>query len=173
MVKLPGILSVGLLAGLAACRQEPAPEAPKNEIAAPAPVSAPAPPPAPTPALKPAIDPKSREAASELVRGLVDALNEGRFGDAWMLLGPNAPPRPEFERRFTRYSGLKVTAGAAGDEEGAAGSIYLSVPLTVSGSVDGTQVSDRATAILRRVNDVPGSTEEQRHWHIERIDWGS
>jgi hypothetical protein len=23
------------------------------------------------------------------------------------------------------------------------------------------------------VNDVPGSTEAQRHWHIERIDWGS
>jgi hypothetical protein len=25
--------------------------------------------------------------------------------------------------------------------------------------------------ILRRVNDVPGSTEPQRRWHIERIDW--
>jgi hypothetical protein len=24
--------------------------------------------------------------------------------------------------------------------------------------------------ILRRVNDVPGSTEAQRRWHIERID---
>jgi hypothetical protein len=24
---------------------------------------------------------------------------------------------------------------------------------------------------LRRVNDVPGSTGEQRRWHIERIDW--
>jgi hypothetical protein len=25
--------------------------------------------------------------------------------------------------------------------------------------------------VLRRVNDVPGSTEAQRRWHIERIDW--
>ena len=25
--------------------------------------------------------------------------------------------------------------------------------------------------ILRRVNDVPGSTEAQRRWHIERIEW--
>jgi len=24
--------------------------------------------------------------------------------------------------------------------------------------------------ILRRVNDVPGSTEAQRRWHIERIE---
>ena len=28
----------------------------------------------------------------------------------------------------------------------------------------------RQWIILRRVNDVPGSTEAQRHWHIERID---
>jgi hypothetical protein len=34
-------------------------------------------------------------------------------------------------------------------------------------------VSRSGKAILRRVNDVPGSTEAQRHWHIERIDWGS
>jgi len=30
-----------------------------------------------------------------------------------------------------------------------------------------------ANVILRRINDVPGSTEEQRHWHIERVDWKS
>ena len=28
-----------------------------------------------------------------------------------------------------------------------------------------------ADIILRRVNDVPGSTEAQRRWHIERIEW--
>ena len=28
-----------------------------------------------------------------------------------------------------------------------------------------------ADVILRRVNDVPGSTEAQRRWHIERIEW--
>jgi hypothetical protein len=172
-MKLKGMLLTGSLIGLAACRQEPTPETPKHEMTAPAPVSTPAPPPAPTPALKPAIDPKSREAASELIRGFVAALNEGRLGDAWMLLGPNAPPRAEFERRLSRYSGLKVSAGRPGDEEGAAGSIYLSVPLTISGRLDAKRVSDSATAILRRVNDVPGSTEAQRHWHIERIDWGS
>ena len=167
------MLIAGLLAVLAGCRQERQPEPPKNEAVPVAPVSNPAPPPPPAPAPKPAIDPKSKEAARQLVGGLAGALNQGRVGDAWMLLGPGAPPRAEFERRFARYSNLKVTAGAPGDEEGAAGSIYLSVPLTVSGSVDGKHVSDSATAVLRRVNDVPGSTEEQRHWHIERIDWGS
>ena len=28
-----------------------------------------------------------------------------------------------------------------------------------------------ADIILRRVNDVPGSTEAQRRWHIEQIEW--
>ena len=27
-----------------------------------------------------------------------------------------------------------------------------------------------ADVILRRVNDVPGSTEAQRRWHIQRIE---
>ena len=88
-----------------------------------------------------------------------------------MMLGPSAPPRSEFDREFSAYSNLKVTIGTPGDQEGAAGSIYLSVPLTISGSRDGKRVSRSATAVLRRVNDVPGSTEAQRHWHIERIDW--
>jgi hypothetical protein len=61
--------------------------------------------------------------------------------------------------------------GTAGDQESAAGSIYLSVPLTVSGDIDGKRVDQSATAIMRRVNDVSGSTEAQRRWHIERIDW--
>jgi len=105
------------------------------------------------------------------VRGFVRLLNGGRFGDAYMLLGPSAAPRAEFDQRFAGYRHLRVTAGDAGDQDGAAGSIYLSIPLTVSGEVDDKNVERHATAILRRVNDVPGSTEGQRRWHIERIDW--
>jgi hypothetical protein len=126
-----------------------------------------------TAAKQAAIDPKSSEDALDLVHVFVDLLNRHKFDEAYILLGPGAPPRGDFDRQFSRYADLKVAAGAAGDQEGAAGSIYLSVPLTVSGTLDGKHVSRPATAILRRVNDVPGSTEAQRHWHIERIDWGS
>jgi hypothetical protein len=174
-MKLNGIIVAGLF--LAACGQSQSNQVENGSLLIPNEANPhvpppPAPhPPAPPAAPKPAIDPKSKEAASAIVRGFVDALNAGRVGDAWMLLGPGAEPRAAFERRIARYSGLKVNAGVPGDEEGAAGSIYLSVPLTISGTVSGKRVSDSATAILRRVNDVPGSTEEQRHWHIERIDW--
>lgn len=120
---------------------------------------------------RPTIDPKSNEAAEQLVEGFVRLLNAGRFNDAYMLLGPNAPARPQFDERFKGYSNLRISSGAAGLQDGAAGSIYVSVPLKISGRLRGQQVEKDATAVLRRVNDVPGSTEAQRRWHIERIDW--
>ncbi len=126
---------------------------------------------APVPRLQPAIDPRSSEAAELLVGGFVNLLNQGRFGDAYMLLGPGALPRAQFETDFASFSNLKVKADAPNDQEGAAGSIYLSIPLTISGRLSGRDVKRHATAIARRVNDVPGSTEAQRRWHIERIDW--
>lgn len=121
--------------------------------------------------VKPAVDLKSTDAAEQLVRGLVLLLNERKFDEAYMLLGPNAPPRAAFDHDFTRLSDLKVTQRPAGAQEGAAGSIYLSVPLAVSGTAEGKHVERSANAVLRRVNDVPGSTESQLRWHVERIDW--
>jgi hypothetical protein len=63
----------------------------------------------------------------------------------------------------------RLEIGELGQTEGAAGSIYTTVPVVFYG--DGFRRP--ASVILRRLNDVPGSTEEQRRWHIERIDWGS
>jgi hypothetical protein len=147
-------------------QREAPPNPPPPPIAPAAPVVRQAPPAAP-----PTIDPKSDAAAEELVRGFVGLINSGRLDDAYMLLGPNAPPRSDFNRQFAGYSHLRASVGAAGDQEGAAGSIYVTVPLTISGESGGKHVERSADAVLRRVNDVPGSTEGQRHWHIERIDW--
>ena len=173
------LVSLGVSMLLWSCGPQREPQQPAKNINSPL-LPAPSAPPAvsnkpaharSTP--KATVDPKSSEAAVELVRGFVDLLNRGKFNESYMLLGPGAPPRAEFDKDFSRYSDLKVTVGSAGEQEGAAGSIYLSVPLSVSGTLDGKRSTRSATAILRRVNDVPGSTEAQRHWHIERIDWGS
>ena len=170
------------LVALASCGPQHQPEQPTRNTNSPV-LPAPSAPPAvqnsaeaapATPTAKaPTVDPKSTEAAEELVRSFARLLNSGKFNEAYMLLGAGAPPRSQFDRQFSRYSNPDVTLGRAGDQEGAAGSIYVSVPLTVSGNAAGKRTSRSATAILRRVNDVPGSTEAQRHWHIERIDWGS
>ncbi len=169
-MKAVPIIAAALLIGSCGQRQpEPGANnrlvtAPERNLTANAPSSPPRP-------LTPTVDPKSNAAAEDLVRGFVRLLNAGRFNDAYMLLGPSALPRSAFDQRFARYSNLSVVAGKAGDQGGAAGSIYVSVPLTVDATVDGKRHSRSATAVLRRVNDVAGSTEAQRHWHIERIDW--
>lgn len=179
-----GQIGFALAFALASCGPRRDPQQPVNNGSAPvvpAP-SAPSTPSSPSTAAnnvpraapeKKVIDPKSTQAATDLVDRFAELLDRRRFGEAYMLLGPNAPPRAEFDRQFARYSDLKVAAGAAGDQGGAAGSIYLSVPITVSGTLDGNSVTRSATAIVRRVNDVPGSTEAQRRWHIERIEWGN
>ena len=57
--------------------------------------------------------------------------------------------------------------GKLGETEGAAGSIYLTIPVSFYGASN----RSAANVILRRVNEVPGSTKAQRRWHIERIEW--
>lgn len=121
----------------------------------------------------PAIDPASDKAAEELAGSFARLLNQRKFEEAYRLLGAGAPSRAEFDQWFAPFSNLEVRTGAAGDEEGAAGSIYLSVPLTMRGRSGARQVERSAILIFRRVNEVPGSTRAQRQWHIERIDWKS
>jgi hypothetical protein len=51
--------------------------------------------------------------------------------------------------------------------EGAAGSSYVDYPVQLYGRLkDGKEFNLRGTMTLRRVNDVPGSTEQQRKCHI-------
>lgn len=87
-----------------------------------------------------------------------------------MLLGANAPLRPSFEGNFSGLSSLRVTLGTAGLQEADAGSTFISVPLTVEGKKGNRNTSRRATAVVRRANDLPGSTEAERHWHIDHIE---
>jgi hypothetical protein len=51
--------------------------------------------------------------------------------------------------------------------EGAAGSSYVEIPFRLYGKLKAGRTFNLVGPItLRRVNDVPGSTEEQRRWHI-------
>ena len=62
---------------------------------------------------------------------------------------------------------LRADAESLGDTEGAAGSIYIEFPVTVTGILakgGGFHLSGPMT--LKRVNDVDGSTAQQRRWHI-------
>ena len=116
------------------------------------------------------IDPKSAEAAGQVMQHEGALLEQRRFAEAAKLWG-DAANAAAFVAELEPYSEFHLQVGKPGDTEGAAGSIYVTVPVTLYGrSKTGSQFSRSGTATLRRVNDVPGSTEEQRRWHIERIE---
>jgi hypothetical protein len=158
----------------------PAPSIRTNQVA-PAPLPAPSPPEpgtsgglpddrTPLPEPKGPIDPKSAEAAGQVVQHFGALIEQKRFAEAEKLWGHAATANKE-TAELKRYSEAHLQIGKPTDMEGAAGSVYITVPVVLYGTLDGKTVHRSGNVILRRVNDVPGSTEAQRRWHIERIEW--
>lgn len=125
---------------------------------------------------KAAIDPKSGEAAGQVMQHYGALLEQRRFAEAHKLWGEggrasNLTER-QFAGQFSKYSEIHAQVGKPSDMGAAAGSIYVTVPFQLYGRVkSGGQFSRSGSATLRRVNDVPGSSEAQRRWHIERIEF--
>lgn len=141
-------------------------------------VTVPAPPPATradsrTPLVEPKgpIDPKSAEAAGQVVQHYGALIEQRRWAEAQKLWGDEASAA-QYSLQLKRYAETHLEIGKPGDMEGAAGSIYVTEPVTFYGKdQNDAQFRRSAEVILRRVNDVPGSTEAQRRWHIQRIEW--
>ena len=69
------------------------------------------------------------------------------------------------------FSTLAAEVGAPGAVEGAAGSLYVEVPVVLYGRyVTGGAYRRAGQVTLRRVNGVPGATAAQLAWRIERIE---
>jgi len=117
------------------------------------------------------IDPKSVEAAGQVVQHYGALIEQGRWTESWKLWS-NADSAKQFDRNWRDDSEVHIEIGKPGDTEGAAGSIYTTMPVAFYGKTKaGGSFRRSANVILRRVNDVPGSTEAERRWHIERIEW--
>jgi hypothetical protein len=117
------------------------------------------------------IDPKSAEAAGQVVQQYGALIEQGRWTESWKLWS-SAEAAKTFDRSWRNDSDVHMEIGKPGDMEGAAGSSYVTVPVIFYGkSKEGQSFRRAATVTLRRVNDVPGSSEAQRRWHIERVDW--
>jgi hypothetical protein len=120
---------------------------------------------------KGAIDPKSAEAAGQVVQHYGALIEQHRMKEAQALWG-SSDRASDFSVQLRRYPDAHLEIGRPGDMEGAAGSSYVTVPVAFYGKDQNDAAFRRkADVILRRVNDVPGSTEAQRRWHIERIEW--
>ena len=91
------------------------------------------------------------------------------FDQSWNLLGPDAKAswsKDAFNAKFASLANHFVAFGD-GRMEGAAGSTFYTLPLTVTGATrDGTERTSRGELVLRRTNEVPGATDEQLAWQI-------
>ena len=183
------VLTAALLATVACQQQQatPAADAQNGNLAVEAtnttPPAAPPPPPSapaipaspvsPTPAAVPPTPESgtSVAAAKTVIDAYFAALATGHYEQAYRMWGGNGEASgmslAQFTASFTKYKIYDGTAYRPGEIEGAAGSAYIEFPVTVTGLLakgGGFHLSGPMT--LRRVNDVDGSTPEQRHWHI-------
>ena len=185
-----------ILLALAGCTQQPsepantadetapaapgapqAPEAPANDAAPQAPLNPPAPgqpgglPDDRTPISDGKIDPKSGQGAGQVLQTYFAWLESDRTSQAGQLWSNNAE-KAKFDARLAKYSEIHANIGKPGDPEGAAGSSYVDSPVQLYGRLkDGKEFHALGSMTLRRVNDVDGSTAEQRKWHIYSSDF--
>ena len=121
------------------------------------------------------IDPKSGQGAGQVLQSYAALLEQERFAEArrlWSDSGKASGTTEQgFADAFAKYAEIHAEIGAPGQMEGAAGSSYVDIPIRFYGKLkSGASFSSVGTATLRRVNDVPGSTEEQRQWRIYRVE---
>jgi hypothetical protein len=117
------------------------------------------------------IDPKSAEAAGQVMQHYGALIEERRFAEARALWGDSGLTEKQFANQFADYSEVHAQVGKPGDTEGAAGSIYVTVPFVLYGRLKSGGTFNRSgTATLRRVNGVDGATAKQLRWHIAQID---
>ncbi|MGH7726293.1 MAG: hypothetical protein ACREOU_12775 [Candidatus Eiseniibacteriota bacterium] len=114
----------------------------------------------------------SRSAPADIVIRYYEAIEDGRYRDAYDLWGRSGAGSGKTFEAFA--DGFRETANTSVEivgpvqTEGAAGSIYAEVPVVVRATtIRGETQRFTGSYTLRRVNDVPGATAEQLRWHIE------
>lgn len=125
-----------------------------------------------TPVAEGPITPDSAQGAAQIVERYAGLLEAGNFAGAYALWGDDGRASDmdasAFAESWSKYAEIHGQIGAPGRIEGAAGSLYVEVPLQLYGTVKGS--GERFNMVgpitLRRVNGVPGATPEQLRWHI-------
>ncbi|AXB76897.1 nuclear transport factor 2 family protein [Novosphingobium sp. P6W] len=114
-----------------------------------------------------AVDPIGSEAAADLVRRFYDAVNARDYAAAWSLWGPNGNPAQTLEQFANGYADTRrthVEIGKVSSIEGGAGSIYVTVPVTIDAELnDGRHQRFTGKYDLRQINRSMGISQG---WHI-------
>ncbi len=113
------------------------------------------------------IDPKSAEGAGQVVQSYAALIEEGKLAEADKAWRKGIEQGPLAPARLATVREVHGEVGKPYDQEGAMGSSYIMVPLRLYGvDKDGTKFNFIGPLTLRRINDVDGSSAEQRRWHI-------
>ncbi len=109
--------------------------------------------------------PESAQGAANVVQTYYALVESGRVAEAAKL---RVDGKAE---DLTSLASLHAQSGGPGPVEGAAGSLFVEVPVVLYGRyATGAEYHASGKAVLRRVNGVPGATAEQLRWRIERIE---
>lgn len=123
---------------------------------------------APTPTT--VMDDTSAEAAVAVLRAYYDAIAARRYEDAYRLWwnGGRASNQTldQFRNGFAETISVEATIEPPGRVEGAAGSRYVDVPVTVHARTRRGESQCFTGSYTLRRSEVEGGGEEQRRWHI-------
>ena len=116
--------------------------------------------------------PQSAQGAGNVLQTYFALIGEKKYAEAWALWADGGKASgmtaAAFVDSFAAYDSYAAQIGAPGKIEGAAGSLYVEVPVVIYGRLKtGEPVHLDGPFRLRRVNDVPGSSENDRLWHID------
>jgi hypothetical protein len=113
----------------------------------------------------------SAAAAVEALRSYYDAISARDYERAYRQWGPSGPPNQtleEFARGFAETESVVLTTGTPSRVEGAAGSRYVEIPVTVTSRTKaGENQRFEGSYTMRRVV-VDGAPAAERRWHIHR-----
>jgi hypothetical protein len=113
------------------------------------------------------IDPKGPEGARQVVQRYASLMAGGKSAEAQAAWGRGIEQGVLAPTRLAALRGVHFEVGTPYDQEGAAGSIYIMVPLTLTATDRaGKPVRYAGPITLRRVNDVDGASAEQLRWHM-------
>ena len=109
--------------------------------------------------------------AVHVVESYYKAIDRGAFEAAYSLWSGDGEASGHsfaaFKRGFAQTARTAVDTSPPTASEGAAGSVYIEVPVTVNAELkNGTRQRFTGTYTLRRVNDVEGATPEELSWHL-------
>jgi hypothetical protein len=119
-------------------------------------------------------DKTSAQGAAQVVQTYFALIEAGKYRQAWALWSDGGKASGKaadaFAGSFDTYAEYHAQIGAPGRIEGAAGSVYVDVPVVTYGRLkSGAAFNRKGKVTLRRCNDVPGCTAEQREWRINSV----